>query len=167
MKSKFFIFFSFLVFSVFDTSAFGDEIYLNNGKTLKGMIIGKDSEKVTLEVLYGRITVKRSDISSIKEISLRENYLEFAREYEKRKDIDKARLFLKSALKIDPDFIKAKEALEKLDEEIKSEESQRKDKEEEILRLNELGLQQASKENYISALSHLKKAYILDRKKST
>jgi len=57
-----------LVFSIFCTvslPAFGEEIYLKNGKVISGIILSSDTESVNLKTDYGDTRIERKDISKI------------------------------------------------------------------------------------------------------
>ncbi len=143
-----------------------DEIVLNNGNVIKGRIIKKDTEQVKMEVFYGNINVKREEISSIKEVPLKENYMFLARGYESRKDEVKAREFYNLVLKIDPESQEAKKAVDRLTKEGRVLHGSKEQKEKEILKLNELALQEAGKENYPAALKYLEEAGVIDHASS-
>jgi len=145
-----------------DTSA--DEIVLNNGQVIKGRIAEKNPERVKIEVFYGTINLERKEISSIEEVPLKLNYLFLAEGYESREDEDKAREYYNLVLELDPEYKEAKEALARFNEKTKAIQRQKQEKEKEILELNELALQENSRENYQDALDHLKKAYSLDNR---
>ncbi|MCX7927082.1 MAG: retroviral-like aspartic protease family protein [Candidatus Omnitrophica bacterium] len=55
--------------------AFSDTVYLSNGRTIEGIIVEEHQEQIILDIGFGRIGIKRKDISRIQQANEKENKL--------------------------------------------------------------------------------------------
>ncbi len=140
-----------------------DELFLKNGRVIKGRIVKKTTGDIKVEVWYGSINVKRSEVYSIKEASSKENYLLLADGYKMRNDSQRAQAFYNLALELDPECREAKGALEELKGKAELAQNLKKKREDKIFNLNELAAQENGRQNYAQAMKYLKEAYSLDK----
>ncbi|MCK4401404.1 PDZ domain-containing protein [bacterium] len=114
-------------------SLFADTIFLIHGDSIKGIITEQYEDRVIVSVPGGEIGIYRNRISRIRFDEPEQNYLQLGDKYLEKKRFDKAVQLYKRAVKANPNFQQAKDALLKL-EDIKKAYIMEKQKKEELLR---------------------------------
>ncbi len=64
MTKKFVIIYMFIFTLLAQSSAFGDLVYLDNGRKVEGEIIEETGEAVTLKIKIGRVVFKKDEIKT-------------------------------------------------------------------------------------------------------
>ena len=114
-------------------SLFADTIFLIHGDTIKGIVTEQYEDRVIISVPGGEIGIYRSRISRISFDKPEQNYLQLGDKYLEKKQFDKALQLYKRAVKVNPNFHQAKDALLRL-EDIKKAHIMQSQKKEELLR---------------------------------
>ena len=109
---------------------FADTIFLKHGDTIKGIVTEQYEDRVIIRVPGGEIGIYRNRISHIRFDEPEQNYLQLGDKYMEKKRFDKAVQLYKRAVKINPDFQQAKDALLRLEDRRKAYIIERQKKEE-------------------------------------
>ncbi len=88
-----------------------DTIYLKDEKLLKGLVVEDYPDRITLSTVDGEIQVLKSNISKIIYEEPEQNYLNLARQYTDREQLNKAIACYEKALELNPDSKEAREGL--------------------------------------------------------
>ncbi|MBU0479138.1 PDZ domain-containing protein [bacterium] len=121
------------VLAINSVSLFADTIFLIHGDTIKGIVTEQYEDRVIVSVPGGEIGIYRNRILRVEFDEPEQNYLQMGDKYLEKKQFDKALQLYEKALKTNPNFQQAKDALLKLEDRKKAQEMERQ-KEEELLR---------------------------------
>jgi len=113
----------FLVFS-FIYPCFSDVVYFDSRK-IEGRIVEETPTALVLETIIGKVTIDKSKVVDIRRTRPEDDFLNMGDYYFKQKRYDAAIDYYNRALEANPDFDKAKKALEKAREVKRQEEMRR------------------------------------------
>ncbi len=125
------------VLAINSVSLFADTIFLIHGDTIKGIVTEQYEDRVIISVPGGEIGIYRNRISRIKFDEPEQNYLQLGDKYLEKKQFDKASQLYKRAVKTNPNFQEAKDALLKLEDRKKAHIMQKQKKEELLRKIRE------------------------------
>lgn len=118
-------------------SLFADTIFLIHGDTIKGIVTEQYEDRVVISVPGGEIGIYRNRILRISFDKLEQNYLQLGDKYLEKKQFDKALQLYKRAVKANPNFQEAKDALLKLEDRKRAQAIERQKKEELLRKIRE------------------------------
>ncbi|MFH1904836.1 MAG: PDZ domain-containing protein [bacterium] len=122
-----------IIVAINSVSLFADTIFLIHGDTVKGIVTEQYEDRVIIRVPGGEIGIYRNRILRIKFDESEQNYLQLGDKYLEKKQFDKALQLYKRAIKTNPNFQQAKDALLRL-KDVKKAHIMEKQKKEELLR---------------------------------
>ena len=125
------------VLAISSVSLFADTIFLIHGDTIKGIVTEQYEDRVIIRVPGGEIGIYKNRISRIKFDEPEQNYLQMGDKYLEKKQFDKALQLYKRAMKANPNFQQAKDALLKLEDRKKAQAMERQKKEELLRKIKE------------------------------
>ena len=126
-----------ITFAINSLSLFADTIFLIHGDTIKGIVTEQYEDRVIISVPGGEIGIYRNRISRIKFDEPERNYLQLGDKYLEKKQFDKALQLYKRAVKANPSFQEAKDALLKLEDRKRAQAIERQKKEELLRKIRE------------------------------
>ncbi len=106
---------------------YADQVVLKNGNVLKGIVIEKYHDRIILSVPYGQLPLYMKQIEDIIYDRPEQNFLKMGDKYFKERDIDKAIEYYRKALKINPDFEDAKDAIDRAEDKIRKIEQRKRE----------------------------------------
>lgn len=125
------------VLAINSVSLFADTIFLIQGDTIKGIVTEQYEDRVIVSVPGGEIGIYKSRILRIKFDEPEQNYLQLGDKYLEKKQFDKALQLYKRAVKVNPNFQEAKDALLKLEDRKRAQAIERQKKEELLRKIRE------------------------------
>ena len=125
------------VLAINSVSLFADTIFLIHGDTLKGIVTEQYEDRVIVSVPGGEIGIYKNRILRIKFDEPEQNYLQLGDKYLEKKQFDKALQLYKRAVKANPNFQQAKDALLKLEDRKRAQAMERQKKEELLRKIRE------------------------------
>lgn len=90
---------------------YSDIIILNNGNRLQGLIKEEKSDSYVVKVSFGEVTLKKSDVKEIKRLPPEEACLNMGNKLLESRNFDAAISEYNKALKINPGYLPAKDAI--------------------------------------------------------
>ena len=106
---------------------YADQVVLKNGNVLKGIVIEKYHDRIILSVPYGQLPLYMKQIEDIIYDRPEQNFLKMGNKYFEERDIDKAIEYYRKALKINPDFEDAKDAIARAKDKIRKIEQRKRE----------------------------------------
>ena len=95
---------------------YADQVVLKNGNVLKGIVVEEYHDRIILSVPYGQLPLYRSQITDIIYDRPGQNFMKMGNKYFKEGDIEKAIEYYRKALKIEPNFEDAKDAIARVED---------------------------------------------------
>lgn len=89
---------------------FADEVTMKDGTKIKGLVIEEYADRLTVSTVDGERNIFRKDIDRIAYDTPEQNYMQMGREYEAKGQYDKAALYYKKAMQLNPDYKEARDA---------------------------------------------------------
>lgn len=105
------VYYTVVLFLIMPSFSFADSVYLKNKEELKGLIVDDFVDRIILSTADGEKTIMKSHIENIKYDTVEQTYFQLGREYEKRDLYREAIVYYEKALKANPDYADAKNAL--------------------------------------------------------
>lgn len=90
---------------------YNDLIILNNGNSIQGMIKEEKSDSYVVKVTFGEVTLKKSDVKQIKHLPPEEACLNMGNKFLESHNFEAAVAEYNKALRINPDYLPAKDAI--------------------------------------------------------
>ena len=95
-------------------NVYADSVILKNGSILKGIIVKEYSDRVILRIPDGEVGIYKTLISRVVYLRPEQNLLEKGNEYAKKGEFDEALVRYRDALKVNPDFEEARNAISRV-----------------------------------------------------
>lgn len=111
MKTKIILFILVIMRFSFFSLLYADDVYFKDGRTMKGFIVENDQEKIVLSTINGEILIRKSDITQFIYDRPEYNYLYLGDQYINLNEFNKAVEEYKKALKVNPEFKEAADAI--------------------------------------------------------
>ena len=93
------------------TNSYADTIYTNDGKEIRGIIVGDYKDRIVMSTVDGEITSLKSDIKELFYDGEADNLVKLAEQSRERGDMIKAFAYYDMALRADPDSKSAKDGI--------------------------------------------------------
>ena len=113
MRRHLLILLTIFLVSFFIYPCFSDVVYFDNQK-VEGRIVEETPTTLVLETIIGKVTIDKSKVVDIRRTRPEDDFLNMGNYYFKQKRYDAAIDYYNRALEANPDFDKAKKALEKI-----------------------------------------------------
>lgn len=124
-------------FFLFNAKIFADTIAMKDGRKFEGVVISEGPDYYEVKIKIGTLKLKKENVAEIKTLSAEENFMQLGKRCLASKDFDAALEQFNKALKVNPSYKPAMEAIEETnklrDEALARKKAEADKKEKEIL----------------------------------
>ena len=92
------------------TSLYADTVVTKDGKKIKGLVVEEYTDRIKLSTVDGERDISREDIERVEYDTPEQNFMQLGRAYDAKGWHDKAVVYYKKAMELNPDYKEAKDA---------------------------------------------------------